>query len=200
MKSHSGNDVRFHVAYKHYLQENVLLRSLNADEQRKQLANDPYHQASEHLEGLKKLGLTERALDAVRAVVEKKFAPLPVPANATWTAEDMAVGSLQKQWRCDVSARMVRRHFRNLGALDYTGERGRAHYRDDVLNDLLSRDPIEIYIGDDVESRQRTAFGEQFGAVRIGSLLLVRREDAPNILRSLRERNGSSHLAVPSAA
>lgn len=169
--------------------------------QRKQLASDPHREAQQHLDALKQLGLSGAALDAARAQIEQKLAPKPVPENATWTAEDSAVAKLEKQWRRPVSARMVRRHFRDLGALDYHGELGRGRYRDDVLAGLLTRDPVEVYTGEDVSWRQRATISAEFDTIRIGSLLLVRRDDGPNILRSLRARVGkSSQGAVLGAA
>lgn len=104
------------VAYKHYVQDNVLLRSIKADEQRKQLANDPHEEAQQHLRALEMLGIAGSVLEAARTQIEQRFAPRPAPTNATWTLEDTALPKLEKQWDRKVSARMLRRHLTKLAA------------------------------------------------------------------------------------
>jgi hypothetical protein len=69
-----------------------------------------------------------------------------------------------------------------------------------LLADLLARDLIEVYIGDDVGSRERTAVSEEFDAVRIGSLLLVRRDDGPKIIRAMRAQNGQANFSAMKVA
>jgi integrase len=176
------------VAYKHYVQDNVLLRSIKADEQRRQLANDPHVEAQSLLAGLQKLGISGDALAAVQAEVERKLAPRPVYPSAAWLAEDEVVKRLEARWEVEIAPRVLREYFTGVGALDHRGERGRARYREDVVADLAGRDPLEVYTGPDLSRRQRSALIAQFDVVRIGHLVLLRRDDGPRVLRILRSK------------
>lgn len=188
------------VAYAHYVQENVLLRSMKADEQRKQLASDPLVEAEQYMAGLQKLGISGNALATARAEIEAKLAPKPVPENATWTTEAGALKRLSERWELEISWRILRPFFTKAGAIDYNGEHKSARYRDDVLNELLGRDPVEVYIGRKPGRRQRDAVTSEFDTIRIGWLALVRRDDGPRILKFVRARAEQELSSSPARA
>ncbi len=96
---------------------------------------------------LQKLGVSGNALATASAEIEAKLAPKPVPENATWTPEAEALMRLCERWEIQVTDRVMRPYSTKAGAIVYNGAHRRARYRDDVLNELLARDPVEAYVG-----------------------------------------------------
>jgi hypothetical protein len=129
---------------------------------------------------------------------DQKFAPVGAFVNAIWMPEEDAIIKLRQQWQRHFSERALRQYFRSADAVDYKGALGSIRYRGNVLDDLLSRDPLEAYSGADANWRVREAVERAFNTVRVGNLLLVRSCDDTKILRLLRARaSGPSPVLVP---
>ena len=61
--------------------------------------------------------------------------------------EEKALAKVRRLAEADVLKPYRAQRNTKAGAIVYNGAHRRARYRDDVLNELLARDPVEAYVG-----------------------------------------------------